>query len=360
MEPVKTGVIGVGMMGFSQIRNCFEPLPDYEVTAVCDIYEPNIKRVMDYFERKQKKIPVYRDYKQMLKEADFELAVIVTPDYLHAEMAEACLLAGKHIRLEKPVATTMEGVKRVMDIWREHKECIVQVGYELRYSNTIQKMQKELKGVGTPKMLWCHEFRHPFLKKEGPVPDWIRQKKYSGGTLLEKNCHHFDLFNMIADAKPVSVYASGDNLVEYKEYDVLDNAFVIVEYENGVRASLSLSMFCPELKGQKNMHALSFGVIGEQGNMELRDDTLYFWDRESKSEQEYTYLRNNFEAHSEDIIPSLEELAHCIRSQKQPFTDLYVGLKSTMVSLAAEKSAQEKRVVTIEEMERLSGINYEG
>lgn len=347
------------MMGFSQIRNCFEKLEEYEITAVCEIYEPNRKRIAGYFQSQHKELPIFSDYKEMLRDGDFELAVIVTPDYLHGEMAVACLEAGKHIRLEKPMATTMEGIKNIMDTWEKHKDCIVQVGYELRYSNTIQKMQKELETIGSPKMIWCHEFRHPFLKKEGLIPDWIRQKRYSGGTLLEKNCHHFDLFNMIADAKPVSVYAAGDNEVEYKDSDVLDNAFVIVEYENGIRASLSLCMFCPEKKGQQNMNALSFGVIGERGNMELRDDVLYLWDREGKSEESYSYLRDNFEAHSEDIIPSLIELAECIENHRQPFTDLSVGLKSAMVSLAAEKSAEEKRIVTIKEMEQLYGIDYE-
>jgi len=350
MEVIKTGVIGVGMMGLSQIRNCFSQLTQYEIVAVCDVYEPNIKRAQDYFDSAGKWVEVYRDYKMMLSQVDFELAVIVTPDYLHEEITVECLRAGKHIRLEKPMAITPCGCRHMMEVWKEHQQ-VFQIGYELRYSNVVSKMQEDIQKIGNPKMIWCHEFRHPFLKKEGNIPEWIIKKACSGGTLLEKNCHHFDLFNMFADSKPLSIYASGDNQVVYKDTDVLDNAFVTVEYENGIRAMLSLCMFAPELKGQRHMNALEVGILGDKGRMDMKDDQLYIWDRESKSEQRYTYLRHNFEAHSEDILPSLVELAECIYEGKQPRADIYTGMKSTLLALAAEKSVEERRIVMMKEME---------
>lgn len=339
VQPIKTAIIGLGMMGFSQFRNCFLPSDDYEVTAVCEIYEPNIERFKTYCAEHDLNVPLYKDYKEMLQNADFELAVIVTPDYQHEQQAIDCLTAGKHLRLEKPMAISLEGCERLIETWKQHPQ-IVQIGYELRYSDTIEKMRTYLPLIGQPKMLWCHEFRHPFLHKDGLIPDWIIQKQYSGGTLLEKNCHHFDLFNMFADSEPVSVYATGDNQVIYKDTDVLDNAFVTVNYKNGIHAMLSLCMFSPELKNQKHMHALEIGILGDQGRMELKDDTLYVWDRNGKSETIYTYLRSNYEAHSEDIERSLKELADCIRHNRQPFTDIYTGLYSSRISIAAEESVR--------------------
>ncbi|QQO09503.1 Gfo/Idh/MocA family protein [Breznakiella homolactica] len=357
MERIRTAVIGLGMMGFAQIRNCFSAVDDFEITAVCDNHEPNLVRAVEWFKSKGQTVESYTDWRELLDKADFDLAVIVTPDFLHEEMAAACLDAGKHLRLEKPMATTVEGCRRIIDAW---KRCprIVQVGFELRYSNLIVRMREQQERLGNLRMVWCHEFRHPFLKKEGSTPDWIIQKKYSGGTLLEKNCHHFDLFNMIARAKPVSVYASGDNKTIYAATDVLDNAFVTVEYENGIRAMLSLCLFSPEKKGQKHLHALEVGLLGDRGRMEMRDDDLYFWDRECMNEERISFLRENCEAHAEDIIPSLRELAQCIRENRQPYTDLCTGLNSTLVALAAEQSAAEKRIVTIAEMEQRYGVLY--
>lgn len=348
MDKIKTAVIGVGMMGFSQIRNCFMPMEEYEVTAVCDVYEPNLKRVTAYFEDVGAEVEIYRDYHELLEKADFELAVIVTPDYLHEEIAAACLEAGKHLRLEKPMAITEEGLRRIVEVHRQHPQ-VVQIGYELRYADIICKMREWLPKVGAPKMIWCHEFRHPFLQKDGLIPNWIIHKKYTGGTLLEKNCHHFDLFNMIAGCNPVSVYASGDNEVIYQDTDVLDNAFVTVEYENHMRAMLSLCMFSPELKGQQHMHALEIGIMGDKGRIEIKDDVLYFWDREGKGELSYRYMRENFEAHTEDIIPSLRELADCIRGEKKaPYADIKTGYTSARLALAAEKSAETGQVIYLE------------
>lgn len=347
MEKIRTAVIGAGMMGFSQIRNCFLPMEEYDLVAVCDVYEPNRSRVAEYLKSIGKVAAVYENYQELLEKESFELAVIVVPDYLHEEVAIACLEAGKHLRLEKPMATTMEGCKRIMEAYEKHPQ-IVQIGYELRYANIVCKMREWLPQIGQPKMMWCHEFRHPFLPKEGLVPNWIIQKKYSGGTLLEKNCHHFDLFNMIAGCKPVSVYASGDNQVIYQDTDVLDHGFAVVEYENHMRAMLSVCLFAPELKQQKHMHAFEFGVLGKNGRIDIKDDTLYLWDREGKGELEYRYLRNNFEAHTEDIIPSLKELARCIRQGEAPYTDIHTGFDSAMLALAAEKSAETKQIIFLE------------
>ncbi len=343
--PIKTAIIGLGMMGFSQLRNCFLPHPDYEITAVCEVYEPNILRFEQYAHDHQLNIPLYRDYKVMLKEADFELAVITTPDYQHEQQAIDCLKAGKHLRLEKPMAITMDGCRRIIETWQNHPQT-VQIGYELRYSTLFRKMAGYLPLIGEPRMLWCHEFRHPFLQKDGPVENWITQKQYSGGTLLEKNCHHFDLFNKFSGGRAVSVYAAGAHRTVYQDTDVLDQAFVTVTYDNGVHANLSLCLFSPELKAQPHMHALEFGILGTLGRLELRDDSLYVWDRAGKGELCYTYLRSNTEAHTDDIIPSLDELADCIRTGKQPEADIHTGLESARIALAAEKSAASEKLIT--------------
>ncbi len=354
---IKVGVIGTGMMGYSQIRNCFSKLSQYEVTAICDNYEPNLTRAVGFLKELGQKVQCYTDYKEMLKQGDFDLAVIVTPDYQHEEQAVACLNAGKHLRLEKPMATTPQGC---FNIWEAYQKSgkVFQIGLELRYSYLIQKMRMLQSQVGTSKMIWCHEFRHPFLEKNGSVKNWIIQKQYSGGTLLEKNCHHFDLFNWMAASRPVAVFASGDNQVVYQDTDVLDNAFVTVEYQNGTRANLSLCLFSPQKKDQKNLHELEFGVIGEKGRLEIQDDTMFFWDRKGMTEEQYCFNRRNFEAHSDDIVPSLIELADCIEKGTQPLSGIDAAINSAMVGMAAEISAAEKRIVTITEVEKMFHIPY--
>lgn len=354
---IRTAVIGTGMMGSSQVRNCLSKLPQFEIVALCDDHAPNLNATANFLREQGKSVACYTDYQQMLREADFDLAVIVTPDHLHAEQAAACLEAGKHVRLEKPMATTPEGCRRVQEAYEKSGK-ILQIGLELRYAFLTQRLLELLPRLGRIRMVWCHEFRNPFLEKNGSIKNWIVEKRYSGGTLLEKNCHHFDLFNMVAGCRPTRLYASGDNQTIYQDADVLDNAYVTVEYENGVRGMLSLCLFAPEKKLQAHMGSLEFGVLGDAGRLELRDDDLYFWDREGRGEEHYHFCRSNFEAHSDDILPSLVELAQCIESGKQPFTNISTGINSALVGMAAELSAEQKRIVEIRELEEQMGIPY--
>lgn len=357
MDKIKVAVIGLGLMGQSQVRNCFDKSEDFEVVAVCDNYRPHLDSIKDYFDQTGRNVETYTDYKDMLNECDMDLVAIVTPDFLHEEMALACLEKRRHLRLEKPMAITIDGCKRIQEAAKK-AGTVVQIGLELRYADVIEKIRNNINEIGDVKLLWCHEFRHPLLKKEGSIPDWIISRKYSGGTLLEKNCHHFDLFNMFAGAKPVTVYASGDNQVEYKHTDILDNAFVTVEYENGVRAMLALCLFAPPKNGQRHMPHLEFGLLGSKGRIDMRDDELFIWDRAGKSEMHYTYIRNNYEAHCEDINLSLKDLAKCIREGTQPLTDIHAGLNSIIVAVAAEISAAEKRIVYIKELEQKYKVSY--
>jgi len=89
----------------------------------------------------------------------------------------------------------------------------------------------------------------PVLEKVG---QWIIFWRFSGGTLVEKCCHYFDLINLFAQSRPKRVFASGSMAVNFKDFDhdrgksdILDNAMVVIEYENGVRGSFALAMFAP-------------------------------------------------------------------------------------------------------------------
>ncbi len=95
------------------------------------------------------------------------------------------------------------------------------------------------------------EYRPPFLAK---VDEWNKFAEYSGGTLVEKCCHYFDLLNRIAGSLPARVFASGGRAVNFLDFerqgrrsDIDDHSMVIVEYENGIRGQFTLNMFSQEL-----------------------------------------------------------------------------------------------------------------
>jgi predicted dehydrogenase len=133
---------------------------------------------------------------------------------------------------------------------------------------TARFLQRLANGdIGTLRMLSIREHRYPFLKKVG---DWNRFSENTGGTLVEKCCHHFDLMRLMTGAEPVRVFASGaidvnhlDESYDGRTPDILDNALVIVDFDNGVRAALELCMFADGAEPQEQLTA-----IGEKGKLD--------------------------------------------------------------------------------------------
>ena len=147
-----------------------------------------------------------------------------------------------HILCEKPLVTTMaDGVEMIERAKRKRKG-IVWVAQEYRYMPPVAEMIRIAHegGVGTLHQVAIREHREPFYPKVG---DWNRFSANTGGTLVEKCCHYFNLMDFILKEKPLRVFASGGQRVNHldekydgKTPDILDSAYVIVEYPSGARA----------------------------------------------------------------------------------------------------------------------------
>lgn len=359
MKRIKTGFIGVGGRGRGNAGNIYKLNEQFEIAAVADTSRESIEE----FKKMEcaKDVPVYEDYKEMLEKEDIDALIISTPNYLHAQVAVYCIEKGFPVLLEKPMAITIADCREIIRK-AEENNVVLQIGMELNYNLLIDELSRKLaEGViGQLRMLWFEEFRGPFGEK---INDWIIQKRYSGGTFVEKNCHHFDLFNRFASSSPVRVFASASHDIVHKKdngfwehlksenavQDVIDNGFVTVEYENGVKASLILCMFNP-YKGHR------FNLIGSKGSLEA-------------SMSELTYIQRNIENPSYTVnkvrVPEEKNLrGHGGGSEYGQFIAFYQeitenkkvevtgqkGLMAVAVGLAAEKSAEEKRAVEIEEI----------
>lgn len=176
---------------------------------------------------------------------------ICTPNYTHIDVIETVAKSGKPILLEKPMATTVADARRILEIAQSYPS-FIQVGLQYRYKAPyIEARHEALERniLGDIKTINMSEYRPPFLDK---VDQWNKFAEYTGGTLIEKCCHYFDLINLFANARPVHVYASSGQAVNFRDFerdgrtsDIDDHAFVIVDFENGVRGNFTLNMFAP-------------------------------------------------------------------------------------------------------------------
>ena len=124
------------------------------------------------------------------------------------------------------------------------------------------------------------EHRFPFLDKVG---QWNKFSAYTGGTLVEKCCHYFDLMNLFAGANPQRVFAVGNQAVNFhnfvydnKKADGLDQAQMSIQYDNGVIGGFSLCMFTPGTREELvvcgdagRVHASESARLGEANENRL-------------------------------------------------------------------------------------------
>jgi len=121
------------------------------------------------------------------------------------------------------------------------------------------------------------EYRPPFLDKVG---QWNKFNRYSGGTLVEKCCHYFDLINLMAESQPVRGFVSGGQAVNFKDFshegeqsDIDDHAFVIIEFADGKRASFTLNMFTQELEEEIIVTGARGRLIASETSSFKRDES---------------------------------------------------------------------------------------
>ena len=143
--------------------------------------------------------------------------LVCTPNDHHIEVMRHCASSGKHILVEKPLATEVAHCAEIEELADATVAQAIAAGrspplfwcaMEYRYIPTVAKLVAEAHAgtLGDLKMLSIREHRFPFLRKVG---NWNRFSSRTGGTLTEKCCHFFDLMRLILRAEPVRIMASG-------------------------------------------------------------------------------------------------------------------------------------------------------
>ena len=371
-DTIRYGVIGTGMMGCEHLRN-IEALPDATTVAVSD--PVGTSRTWAAKAVGGHPIDTYTDHRDLLQRDDLDAVVIASPNHTPADVVRAVFARRPdlHVMIEKPLCTTVADCVDLIARERDRPAGagIVWVGLEYRYMPPVARLLDEVRAgtVGMLRMLAVREHRFPFLRKVG---DWNRFSANTGGTLVEKCCHFFDLMNLAVGSRPQRVLASGGQDVNHldevydtpsgpRRADILDNAYVIVEYANGVRAMLDLCMFAEggpheqEIVATGDTAKIEAFVPSGQLRVGVRGGT-------PRPNGEWTSkeVREIDASHDERIAfegfhhgaSYLEHTAFvaAIRGGSPAAVTLTDGLWAVAVGVAAHRSIDEGRAVRIEEL----------
>ena len=358
MKIIKYGIIGAGTMAREHILN-ISLIENAEVVALSDPHEASLNQCKDILKTK---VPCFKNYQDMIKENLVDVYLISSPNFTHIEILKDVIKTKKHILVEKPLCTNTKDCLEIKKLTKDYPS-LFWTAMEYRYMPPVAKFIDEIhnKTIGELKTLTIREHRFPFLKK---VNNWNRFEKNTGGTLVEKCCHFFDLMRLIAKSKPISVYASGAQDVNHldedydgKKPDIIDNAYVIINFENGTRSLLELCMFAENSEMQEELVA-----TGNKGKIETSvpsnesgkiSSNLRIGMRDGETKLETIEVdKKILEAGHHHGSTYYEHLAflNAIKNNSNPEVSLDDGLIAVAVGEAAEKSIKLKRLVKLEEI----------
>ncbi len=350
-EEIRYAVIGTGMMGREHIAN-LDALPGARVVAIAD---PNAQSLaLGQRAARLDDSACFADYRAMLENASYDVVVVATPNHTHADIMTDVLPTGAHVLVEKPLGTTVAECDRIIEAAKGHRG-IVWMGLEYRYKPAIARLVEEVHAgvIGTTRMVAIREHRFPFLEK---VDHWNRFRRNTGGTLVEKCCHFFDLMTLIIGDRPARVYASGGQDVNHLEEryggetpDIIDNAFVIVDYEKGARALLDLCMFA---EGSKNEQELV--AVGNKAKIEafVPDSLLRLSLRSGRVTESVIHDDRILHEGLHQGSSFLEHLdfLETLKNGGNPKVTLEDGRLAVAVGVAAHRSIDEMRPVELREV----------
>jgi len=225
---MKVAIIGLGQVGFKR-KLFIEKNNLFKLVAASDIKFKN-----KFFTRK--KINYYKNYNNLINNENLDAVFVTLPNYLASKVTIACLKKNLHVFCEKPPARSLTEIRKVKKIKLKKRDLILKYGFNHRYHSSIKIAKKLSDSKKFGKII---NFRCIYGKsriKTFGVGNWRSKRKYSGGgILLDQGIHMLDLILYFSGKfSEFKSYISN----KYWNYDVEDNAFVLMRNNKGVVASL--------------------------------------------------------------------------------------------------------------------------
>lgn len=353
---MRVGVVGTGMMGCEHLRNLLA-IDDVEITAVADPNAEPLAWARATLEGSAHRPREFSDHRALAESGLVDAVIVASPNFTHKAVLDDVLRTDLHVLVEKPMCTTIEDCEQVVTL-AESRSAVTWVGLEYRYMPSIATMLSLVNSgrVGAVRMMSIREHRFPFLQKVG---DWNRFNRFTGGTLVEKCCHFFDMMNLVMCSRPVRVYASGAQDVNHldesyggEQPDILDNAYVVVDYENGGRAMLDLCMFAEAGSNEQEI-----SVVGELGKVEAYvpgDGMVVVGERASRTVERIpcspAEIPGHVGFHHGASFVEVSKFLAAAGGRQPVEVDVRQGLWSVAVGVAAHRSIDQSRPIAVAEV----------
>ena len=265
----------------------------------------------------------------MLANSDVDLVIIATPDALHVDAVREVAAAGKHILLEKPIATTVADARAILAAVRA-APITFSVAHCLRFDPKYVELHQRIRGGELGDLATVYARR----QNQVGVVDRLGGRVSS---LLFLGVHDIDIVNWYVDSPPVSVYcASSSKVMRAKGYDVDDVSFTTIRYANGAVGVVESGWLLPPTYPRSGHFELVATGSRGLGRLDEFDEGLWIANETFK----HVPLVDR-------LTPQVQHLAEAIITDTPPLVSGADAFSAMEIALAAEVSARENREVQL-------------
>lgn len=222
MRVFNIGIIGYG--GFGKfLHNAWSSLDNVRIIAIVDKNAAALQAIED--------VKTFTDWRDLLREKDIDAIAIVTEPSTHEEIATACMEAGKHVLIEKPLSIELAAAEKIIQT-RDQTGAVASIDFIMRFNPLLKSIQK-LTQQGVFGKLRRVAVENYAQDEQLPPEHWFWHPERSGGILIEHAVHFIDLVHFFAPAKILKVNGLKHNRNPQQEDQIMAN----VLYEGGLIAS---------------------------------------------------------------------------------------------------------------------------
>jgi predicted dehydrogenase len=225
-QPVGIAILGCGYWGVNYVRALSE-LPETQIVVVCDQENDRLDEIAYRFPRVHS---TTTSVEEALELDGVDAVVVCTPAQTHHLVARQCLLAGKHVLVEKPLTTSVDDAQD-LDALARSQELVLMVGHTFVYNAGIRKVKEYIQNKAIGRVYYLYSRRTNL----GPI-------RHDVNALWDLAAHDISIFNYLLDATPEWASAVGARVLRNGREDV---GFVSLGYPDGMLGHLHVSWADP-------------------------------------------------------------------------------------------------------------------
>jgi UDP-N-acetylglucosamine 3-dehydrogenase len=314
MKKLGVAVIGTGGWGKNHVR-VYKELASTELVAICDVNAERAKDIASQFG-----VKAYTNSTRMLRNKEIEAVSVCTWSTKLAREALKTLKAGKHVLVEKPMATNTKQAEKLLET-AEQNDLHLTVGFLMRFIPGLQHIREtvENKKIGE---LVCATARR--------VSQWP-ERIGDVGVVKDTAIHDIDVMRYIFNGDPITVYAKTGSMrhIKFEDY-----AQIMLTYKDGKSAFIESNWLTP-------YKTRLLTVTGSDAIMKLDYMTQELWIEDPKENLQPRY------PWQEPLKLELQHFADCILEKKKPLITGVDGLKALQIAEAALRSSTKNRAIKL-------------